>query len=149
MSFFFLAKRMVNGVGLEDVVGCGRSGHCQPAVADVGAAGAPFAAIESAIGRESLAESIAHAKELTLPALDDHLALVNTQFTTLRRYTPEFLAVLDIRAAPAAQDWLDAINVIRALNAAGARKLRDDAPSCAREWKASEKHASPEIDGAV
>lgn len=83
MSFFFLAKRMVNGVGLQDVVGCGRSGHCQPAVADVGAAGAPFAAIESAIGRASLAESIAHAKELTLPALDDHLALVNTQFTTL------------------------------------------------------------------
>lgn len=89
----------------------------------------PFAAIETAIGWESLAESIAQAKELTRPALDDHLALVSTQFGTLRRYTPAFLAVLDLHAAPAAQDLLAAINVIRALNTAGARKIPDDAPT--------------------
>ncbi|MET4095737.1 Tn3 family transposase [Arthrobacter sp. UYCu712] len=88
----------------------------------------PFAAIETAIGWESLAESIAQAKELTRPAFDDHLALVSTHFTTLRRYTPAFLAVLDLHAAPAAQDLLAAINVIRALNTTGARKVPDDAP---------------------
>ena len=82
----------------------------------------PFAAIETSIGWESLAESIAQAKELTRPGLEDHLALVSTHFTTLRRYTPAFLAVLDLHAAPAAQDLLAAINVIRALNTTGARK---------------------------
>ncbi len=50
----------------------------------------PFAAIESAIGWESLAESTAQAKELSRPAFDDHLALVSAQFGTLRRYTPAF-----------------------------------------------------------
>ena len=89
----------------------------------------PFAAIETAIGWESLATSIAHAKELTRPGLEDHLALVSTHFTTLRRYTPAFLAVLDLHAAPAAHDLLAAINVIRTLNSTGARKIPDDAPT--------------------
>lgn len=89
----------------------------------------PFAAIETAIGWESLATSIAQAKELTRPGLEDHLALVGAQFGTLRRYTPAFLAVLDLHAAPAAQDLLAAINVIRALNTTGARKIPDDAPT--------------------
>ncbi|MGO4587129.1 Tn3 family transposase [Arthrobacter sp. 2RAF6] len=89
----------------------------------------PFAAIEATIGWESLAESIAQAKELTRPDLEDHLALVSAHFTTLRRYTPAFLAVLDLHAAPAAQDLLAAINVIRTLNATGARKVPEDAPT--------------------
>ncbi|MBG6240173.1 TnpA family transposase [Mycetocola sp. CAN_C7] len=89
----------------------------------------PFAAIDTAIGWESLAESTAQAKELTRPANEDHLALVSAHFTTLRRYTPAFLAVLDLQAAPAAQDLLAAINVIRTLNATGARKIPDDAPT--------------------
>jgi hypothetical protein len=89
----------------------------------------PFAAIESAIGWEPLAESIAQAKELTRPALEDHLALVSAHFTTLRRYTPAFLAVLDLHAAPAAQDLLAAINVIRALNTTGVRRIPEDAPT--------------------
>ena len=89
----------------------------------------PFAAIETAIGWESLATSIARAKELTRPSLEDHLALVSAHFTTLRRYTPAFLAVLDLHAAPAAQDLLAAINRIRALNTTGARKIPEDAPT--------------------
>lgn len=60
----------------------------------------PFTAIETAIGWEALAESIAQAKDLTRPALEDHLALVSTHFTTLRRYTPAFLAAIDLQAAP-------------------------------------------------
>ncbi len=89
----------------------------------------PFAAIETAIGWESLATSIAQAKELTRPAFEDHLALVSAHFTTLRRYTPAFLGVLDLHAAPAAQDLLAAINLIRALNTNGARRIPEDAPT--------------------
>ena len=57
------------------------------------------------------------------------MALVSTHFTTLRSYTPAFLAVLDLHAAPAAHDLLAAINVIRTLNSTGARKIPDDAPT--------------------
>ncbi|MCX8454842.1 Tn3 family transposase [Paenarthrobacter ureafaciens] len=89
----------------------------------------PFAAIETAIGWESLATSIAQAKEMTRPAFEDHLALVSAHFTTVRRYTPAFLAVLDLHAAPAAQDLLAAINVLRALNSTGARRIPEDAPT--------------------
>lgn len=88
----------------------------------------PFAAIETAVGWESVAESIAQSKELSRPPLEDHLALVSTPFTTLRRYTPAFLAVFELHGDPAAQDLLAAINVIRALNTTGARKVPDDAP---------------------
>lgn len=89
----------------------------------------PFAAIDTAIGWETLAASITQAKELTRPANEDHLSLVSAHFTTIRRYTPAFLAVLDLQAAPAAQDLLAAINVIRTMNTSGARKIPDDAPT--------------------
>jgi hypothetical protein len=47
----------------------------------------------------------------------------------MRRYTPELLDVLDLRAAPAAQDVLDAVNVLRAMNAGGQRVVPKDAPT--------------------
>jgi hypothetical protein len=47
----------------------------------------------------------------------------------LRRYAPEFLAVLKLRAAPAAKDVLDAIEVLRGMNTDNARKVPADAPT--------------------
>jgi hypothetical protein len=47
---------------------------------------------------------------------------------TLRRYAPEFLDVL-LRAAPAAKDVLDAIEVLRGMNTDNARKVPTDAPT--------------------
>ena len=47
----------------------------------------------------------------------------------MRRYTPELVDVLDLRAAPAAQDVLDAVNVLRAMNAGGQRVVPKDAPT--------------------
>lgn len=43
------------------------------------------------------------------------------------RYTPEFLDVLKLKAAPAAQAVLDAIDVLREMNLTGARKVPEDA----------------------
>lgn len=45
------------------------------------------------------------------------------------RYTPAFLAICDLYAAPAAQDLLPVPNVIRTTNGAGARMVPDDAPT--------------------
>lgn len=53
------------------------------------------------------------------PESCDHLSLVGEQYSTLRRYTPEFLDVLKLRAAPAAKDVLDAIDVLRKMNMTG------------------------------
>mgnify|MGYP006897030170 CR=1 FL=1 len=46
-----------------------------------------------------------------------------------RAYRPEFLAVLKLRAAPAAKDVLDAIEVLRGMNSDNARKVPADAPT--------------------
>jgi hypothetical protein len=45
------------------------------------------------------------------------------------RYAPAFLDVLKLRAAPAAKGVLDAIEVLRAMNAENARKIPADAPT--------------------
>lgn len=89
----------------------------------------PFSVIETVIGWDFLAESIARAKELTRPAATDSFALVSSQFTTVRRYSPAFLAVLDLRSAPAARDLLAAVEILRSLNATGARKVPATAPT--------------------
>jgi TnpA family transposase len=89
----------------------------------------PFAAIEATIGWDSLAESTARARELSQPANTDPLALISAQFTILRRYTPALLEALDLSAAPAARDLLDAVGLIRDLNRRGARKVPADAPT--------------------
>jgi len=88
----------------------------------------PFVAIEAIMSWEDFTESIAEADTLSQPESFDHLPLIGEQFSTLRRYTPEFLGVLKLRAAPAAQPVLEAIDVLRGMNADNARKVPDDAP---------------------
>ncbi|MCO6434891.1 Tn3 family transposase, partial [Nitrosomonas nitrosa] len=87
----------------------------------------PYAAIESIISWADFQQNIIEADQLAKPAAFDHLHLISEQFSTLRRYTPDFLDVLTLRAAPAAQDVLDAIAVIRNMNNGGARKVPIDA----------------------
>ena len=50
-------------------------------------------------------------------------------YATLRRYAPEFLDVLKLRAAPAAKDVFDAIEVLRDMNVIAARKVPTNAPT--------------------
>ncbi|MCZ5198728.1 hypothetical protein O5905_00080, partial [Escherichia coli] len=45
------------------------------------------------------------------------LHLVGENFATLRRYTPALLEVLELRAAPAAQGVLAAVQTLREMNA--------------------------------
>lgn len=69
------------------------------------------------------------AKDLARPADFDFLHHIGDSYTTVRLYSAPFLAVLKLRAAPAAQDLLDAIEVIRDLYASNARKIPADAPT--------------------
>lgn len=79
--------------------------------------------------RDSFAESVTEAQKLAQPDDFDFLHRIGESYATLRRYAPEFLAVLKLRAAPAAKNVLDAIEVLRGMNTDNARKLPADAPT--------------------
>jgi TnpA family transposase len=89
----------------------------------------PYAAIEAVIPWDDFTQSVTEADQLAQPESFDHLHLVSEQFNMLRRYTPEFLDVLALHAAPAAQGVLDAIEVVRKMNADSSRKVPADAPT--------------------
>lgn len=91
--------------------------------------GDPYAAIEKVISWNDFTQSVAEADKLAQPEAFDHLYLVNEQFNTLRRYTPSFLNVLSMQAAPVAQDLIAATNVLRTMNTGNIRKVPTDAPT--------------------
>ena len=83
----------------------------------------PFAAIESVLSWDAFAASVGEAQKLAQPAQFDFLHRIGESYATLRRYAPQFLEVLKLRAAPAAKGVLDAIDVLRGMNADNARKV--------------------------
>lgn len=89
----------------------------------------PFVAIEKIISWEDFEKSVAEADNLAQPESFDHFYLLNEQYATLRRYTPKFLEVLDLRASSVAQELLDGIEVIREMNITNSNKVLDDAPT--------------------
>ena len=91
--------------------------------------GDPYVAIETVLPWDQFVQSITEADQLAQAESFDHLHLVSDHFNTLRRYAPEFLDVLKLRAAPAAQGVLGAIDVIRGMNTDSARKVPANAPT--------------------
>ncbi len=89
----------------------------------------PFAAIEAVMSWDAFAESVTEAQKLAQPEDFDFLHRIGESYTTLRRYAPEFLDVLKLRAAPAAKDVLNAIEVLRGMNSDNIRKVPADAPT--------------------
>lgn len=91
--------------------------------------GDPFVAIEAVMSWDAFAESVSEAQNLAQPEDFDFLHRIGESYATLRRYAPEFLDVLKLRAAPAAKNALDAIEVLRGMNADNTRKVPADAPT--------------------
>lgn len=89
----------------------------------------PFAAIQAVMPWDAFVESVTEAQQLAQPEDFDFLHRIGESYPTLRRYAPEFLGVLKLRAAPAAKDVLDALEVLRSMNANNARKVPTDAPT--------------------
>ena len=105
-------------------------GRIGQALLDAKQSGAdPFAAIEAVLSWDAFAQSVTEAQKLAQPEEFDFLPRIGENYATLRRYAPQFLDVLKLRAAPAARDLLDAIDVLRGVNADNARKLPPDAPT--------------------
>ncbi len=88
-----------------------------------------LAAIETVVSWEEFAASIAEAQKLAQPEDFDFLYRVGEGYATVRRYAPELLNILGLHAAPAAKPVLDAIELLREMNAGSIRELPEDAPS--------------------
>ena len=89
----------------------------------------PYAVIEDAVGWERFVESIGEAEELALPADFDYLEHLEGQYRRLRGYAPALLEAFEFSAAPPAEPLLQAIGVLKEMNASGKRKVPDDAPT--------------------
>ena len=89
----------------------------------------PYTAIDKVISWEAFTASVGEAQTLARPGDFDFLHHISESYTTVRRYAPEFLAVLKFRAAPAAKDVLEAIEVLRTMNKDNTRKVPADAPT--------------------
>ena len=89
----------------------------------------PFATIESVLSWDAFTASVGEAQKLAQPAQFDFLHRIGENYATLRRYAPQFLEVLKLRAAPAAKGVLGAIDVLRGMNADNARKVPAGTPT--------------------
>lgn len=89
----------------------------------------PFAAIENIMPWSTFEQSVLEAQKLAEPESFDYLTLIGDGYTQIRRYAPALLDALELKAAPAAQVVLDAVNALKGMNAAGARKMPADAPT--------------------
>ena len=89
----------------------------------------PFIAIESVMTWDAFTASVSEAQKLAQPEDFDFLHHIGESYATLRRYAPEFLDILKLSAAKGCDDVLDAINVLRVMNAEKNRNVPADAPT--------------------
>ena len=97
----------------------------------------PFAAIESVIPWGDFAQSVEEAQKLARPEEFDFLSGIGGGYSQIRRYAPALLEILQLKAAPAALEVFQAVELLRNLNASNARKVPKDAPVgfVRKRWK--------------
>lgn len=89
----------------------------------------PYAVIEETVGWERFVQSIGEAEELALPADFGYLEHLESQYRRLRGYAPALLEAFEFSAAPPAEPVLEAVRVLKGMNASGKRKVPEDAPT--------------------
>lgn len=97
----------------------------------------PFTAIEAVLPWEIFEASVTEAGGIAKPTMDDSLSLIGTSYSQIRRYAPIFLETFEFRAAPGAEGLLQAIHLLRQLNASDIREVPADAPRdfIRKRWK--------------
>ena len=80
------------------------------------------------IGWPRLRSAMAQAAP-RLPRDHGHLAALDGSYGYLRQFTPQVLAAVTFSGGTAAAGLLDAVEILRGLNASGARRVPADAPS--------------------
>jgi hypothetical protein len=64
-----------------------------------------------------------------LPADHGHLSSLDASYAYLRQFAPQVVAVVDFQGGPGTAELMRALTILRQLNAAGGRKVPDDAPA--------------------
>jgi hypothetical protein len=91
--------------------------------------GDAFAAIEAVLPWFKFESTVAEAQTLAQPEEFDYLALLDERYGSVRRFAPLLLANFEFNAAPNAAELLQALNLLRDLNASGKRTLPEAVPT--------------------
>jgi hypothetical protein len=91
--------------------------------------GDPFAAIEAVVPWSKFESTVAEAQTLAQPEEFDYLALLDDRYSSVRKFAPLLLAHFEFHAAPAATELLQALDLLRDLNASGKRTLLEHVPT--------------------
>jgi TnpA family transposase len=109
--------------------------------------------VERRIGLERLRGAVAEAETLARPRDDGYVDLLDSRYSHLRQFVPDFLAAFDFRATPNSpgEQVLAAVEVLRELNRRGRRRVPDDAPLgfVPAKWHAQVVGAGGRIDRHV
>lgn len=73
--------------------------------------------------------TVAEAQTLAQPEEFDYLALLDDRYSSVRKFAPLLLAHFEFHAAPAATELLQALDLLRDLNASGKRTLPEHVPT--------------------
>jgi TnpA family transposase len=100
------------------------------------------------IPRDELARALEESEGLVQPEDNNCFPYLERRYTYLRSFFPRFISAIDFECTPGAQPLVDAVAVLRALDAEGIRKLPDDAPCgfAPAKWKAYVIKDGGEID---
>jgi len=88
-----------------------------------------FAAIEAVLPWSKFESTVAEAQTLAQPEEFDYLSLLDERYSSVRKFAPLLLANFELHAAPAAAELLQALNLLRDLNASGKRTLPEQVPT--------------------
>jgi TnpA family transposase len=86
------------------------------------------ARLRGGIGMERLRAALEQAAP-RLPRDHGHLAMLDDSYSYLRQFTPQVLAAIRFQGGTNAQTLMEAVEILRGLNASGARKVPDGAPA--------------------
>ena len=88
----------------------------------------PFVAIESVIPWNTFTQSLADTQKLAPSEDFDYLEHIKNGYSQIRRYAPALLDILQLKANPALKEILEAVEIIKAMNANQSRKVPKEAP---------------------
>jgi TnpA family transposase len=85
-------------------------------------------AIESVTTWENLASDLEAAERLCKPKNFNPIAYIDSSYASVRNYSPEFLEALPLKGSQSEAGLLEAIDLLKKMNAEGLRKLPPNAP---------------------
>lgn len=92
-------------------------------------AGDPFDAIRAVLPWDVFVRTVDEAARLARPPAFAPLALLDASYGQLRRYAPTLLDAFAFSGAPASQALLEALALLRRLNATGRKRVPREAPT--------------------